>query len=149
MARARRPPEPVGDALQHVLQRIDPERRLALFRIWATEVGEAVAARAEPAAFRDGVLSVRVSGAAWMQELQFAKEEIRDRLNRRLGAEVIRDVYFVSGGAERARTRDVPADPSPADVADEPIDLPPLRDPRLAEVFGRIARAHRRRAHGR
>jgi hypothetical protein len=148
MARARRPPETVGDALQHVLQRIDPERRLEIFRVWAAEVGDAVAARAAPAAFRDGVLSVRVSGAAWMQELQFIKEEIRAKLNRRLGSEVVRDVYFVSGGTERpAAPRSVapPTATDEADEPDEPVDLPPLRDPRLAEVFGRIARAHRRR----
>src|SRR5215470_19391550 len=140
MARPWQPPSRVNDALQHVLQRIDPERRLELFRIWAAEVGATVAARAAPAAFRDGVLSVRVRGAAWMQELQFAKEEIRTRLNQRLGAEIVRDVYFVSGGAEAAPAR---AERPPAavrsDEPDEPIDLPPLRDARLADVFARIA----------
>jgi predicted nucleic acid-binding Zn ribbon protein len=147
MARTPRRPERVNDALQHVLQRIDPDRRLELFRVWATEVGAAVAARATPAGFRDGILSVRVNGATWMQELQFAKETIRQRLNQRLGSEVVRDVYFVSGGGEStppAPTRKA----TPADVedADEPIDLPKLRDPRLAEIFTRIARAHRRRS---
>lgn len=145
MARSGRRVEPVGDALRQVLQRIDPERRLEVFRIWASEVGEAVAARAEPAAFRDGVLSVRVRGAAWMQELQFAKEEIRTRLNRRLGAERVRDIYFVSG-SERAPPPPARQAPAPPDAPEEPpIDLPPLRDPRLAEVFARIARAHQRR----
>jgi predicted nucleic acid-binding Zn ribbon protein len=145
MARIGRRVEPVGDALRQVLQRIDPERRLEVFRIWAGEVGDAVAARAEPAAFRDGVLSVRVRGAAWMQELQFAKEEIRTRLNRRLGAERVRDIYFVSG-SERAPAPPVPRQsPAPAAAPGPPIDLPPLRDPRLAEVFARIARAHQRR----
>jgi predicted nucleic acid-binding Zn ribbon protein len=145
MARIGRRVEPVGNALRQVLQRIDPERRLEVFRIWAGEVGDAVAARAEPAAFRDGVLSVRVHGAAWMQELQFAKEEIRTRLNRRLGAERVRDIYFVSG-SERAPAPPAPRQsPAAADPSNPPIDLPPLRDPRLAEVFARIARAHQRR----
>jgi len=137
----------VGDALQHVLQRIDPERRLAIFRVWATEVGDAVARRASPVGFRDGILSVRVNGAAWMQELQFAKEDIRTRLNRRLGVDVVRDVYFVAGSAVAP-----PAAPAPPprrvienDDDDAPMEIPPLRDPRLAEVFARIARAHRRR----
>jgi len=146
MARPRSRPEAVGDALQHVLQRIDPDRRLALFRIWNDEVGAAIAAHAEPAALRDGILSVRVHGAVWMQELQFAKEEIRTRLNQRLGAEVVRDVYFVSGAGDRTLAR--PADAPPVERAvddDEPVDLPPLRNPRLTEIFTRIARAHRRR----
>ena len=92
-------PNLLGDALRQVLQRIDPERRLAVYRVWVfwdDVVGAAVAARAQPASFRDGVLSVRVGGAAWMQELQFMKEDVRERLNERLGAELIRDIYFVS-----------------------------------------------------
>lgn len=145
MKRPRARPDRVGDALRQVLQRIDPERRLALFRIWAAEVGPAIAARSEPAGFRDGVLSVRVNGAGWMQELQFAKEEIRARLNARLGAEVVRDVYFVSGGGEVKQPARAAASSVPAPETDEPIELPPLRDQRLAEVFLRIARAHRKR----
>ena len=145
MARRRSTPKPVGDALQHLLQRIDPEHRLALFRVWASEVGDAIAAHAEPAGLRDGILSVRVHGAVWMQELQFAKEEIRTRLNHRLGTEVVRDVYFVSGAGERTPAQSAPAPPRATADDEEPVDLPPLRDPRLTEIFTRIARAHRRR----
>jgi predicted nucleic acid-binding Zn ribbon protein len=148
MARARRPPEPVRDALQHVLQRIDPDRRLEVFRVWAAEVGEAVAARAAPAAFRDGVLSVHVSSAVWMQELQFAKQEIRDRLNRRLGAEIVRDVYFVSGRSQPTPKRPPAAASVPTADASEPdaaSALPTLRNPHLTEIFSRLARTHQRR----
>ena len=59
---------------------------------------------------------------------------------------MVRDVYFVSGGGETKVP--VRAAAPPPDVADDdsgPIDLPPLRDQRLAEVFARITRAHRKR----
>ena len=144
MPRPRRPPERVDDALQHVLQRIDPERRLQLFRIWNAEVGATVAARAQPVGFRDGVLSVRVNSATWMQELQFAKEEIRERLNLRLDNDLVRDIYFVSGGGESAAKQPAVAPRTVEDAA--PVELPPIRDPKLAEVFARIASAHRRRS---
>jgi len=94
----------VADTLRRVLQRIDPDHRLEVYRLWTfwrEEVGQAIAARAEPAGFRAGVLSVRVNSAAWMQELQFMKEELRERLNARLGADLIRDIYFVSGPTRR------------------------------------------------
>src|SRR5262245_22866324 len=146
MARPPNRPDRAADALRHVLQRIDPERRLAVYRVWVfwdEVVGAAVAARAQPASFRDGVLSVRVGGAAWMQELQFMKEEVRERLNARLGAELIRDIYFVSGTIEPRRPARAAA--ATASSEDAPIELPPLRDARLAEVFARIARAHRGR----
>ncbi len=148
MAGRKTHPDRVANALRQVVQRIDPERRLAAYRLWtfwADEVGPAVAARAEPAAFRDGVLSVRVAGAAWMQELQFMKDELRQRLNSRLGAEIIRDIYFVSGAAPR------PAAPTPSPAAEPappleaPIALPEVSDPKLAAVLARLAEAARTR----
>jgi predicted nucleic acid-binding Zn ribbon protein len=110
---------------------------------WDDVVGAAVAARAQPAGFRDGVLSVRVGGAAWMQELQFMKEDVRERLNARLGAELIRDIYFISGVVEPRRPAPPPAATAIEDT--EPVELPPIRDARLAEVFERIARRHQGR----
>ena len=147
MARPRRPPGRVADALRQVVQRIDPDRRLAAYRLWtfwADEVGPAVAARAEPASYRVVVLSVRVHGAAWMQELQFMKEELRQRLNQRLGATLIRDIYFVSGPAPRAASQPKPAAEPPRAV--EPaIALPEVSDPALAAVLKRLAEAARTR----
>jgi predicted nucleic acid-binding Zn ribbon protein len=147
MARPKTTPGRVADALRQVVQRIDPDRRLAAYRVWTfwtDEVGPAVAARAEPAAFRDGILSVRVSGAAWMQELQFMKEELRERLNRRLGATMIRDIYFVSGPAPRPAKATAPAK-QPAAPTEDPIALPEVRDPALAAVLARLAEAARTR----
>ena len=147
MARPKTHPDRVADALRQVVQRIDPERRLAAYRVWTfwrDEVGPAVAARAEPSSFRDGVLSVRVSGAAWMQELQFMKEELRERLNARLGADVIRDIYFVSGPPPRAAQAAAPVKES-APPTEEPIALPAVSDPALAAVLARLAEAARTR----
>jgi predicted nucleic acid-binding Zn ribbon protein len=146
MAERRRPPGRVGDALRQVVQRIDPDRRLAVYRLWVfwdEEVGPAVAARAEPAAFRDGVLSVRVAGAAWMQELQFMKDELRERLNARLGAPLVRDIYFVSGSIARAAARRAVA--PPPRLVEDAIELPPIKDERLAALTERLARAARTR----
>lgn len=146
MRRSPSHPDRVADTLRHVLQRIDPQRRLAVYRVWTfwqDAVGAPVAARAQPAGYRDGVLSVRVAGAAWMQELQFMKEEVRERLNARLGAELIRDIYFISGTVEPPH-RPPPA-PTPPAVDNEPIEPPVLRNPRLTAVMERIARAQRER----
>ena len=143
-------PTRVTDPLHRLLQRIDPDKRLHVYRLWTfweREVGEAIAARAQPASYRAGVLAVRVSSAAWMQELQFMKEEIRERLNARLGADLVRDIYFVSGSASEPKPAARSRQPVAATEKEaEPITMPQLRDPRLAEVFERILRAHRRRS---
>lgn len=142
MRRAPGKPELLGNALRHLLRRVDPERRLEVFRLWPAEVGAALAARTAPAALRDGVLTVRVRGAAWMQELQFAKEEIRARLNSRLGADLVRDIYFVADStAASSPARSSPPAVRTADPgAEGPTEMPALRDPRLAEVFARLAK---------
>lgn len=139
-------PSALGKTLERVLKRIDPDKRLEVYRVWTfweEEVGEAIASRAEPAGFRAGVLSVRVSSASWTQELQFMKETLRERLNARLGKELIRDIYFISGSMAR---REAP--PAEDAVTSKPIAvplLPHIKNPELAAVFRRLVRAHARR----
>jgi len=48
-----------------------------------------------PLRLRRGVLFVGADGPAWMQEVQFLKPELRDRLNARLGRAVVRDIFVV------------------------------------------------------
>ncbi len=141
-------PTRVGNTLQRVLQRIDPDQRMNAFRVWTfwdEEVGDALARHAQPAGFRAGVLSVRVDSTTWMQELSFLKEGIRERLNRRLGEELIRDIYFVTGKVTEPSAREGEAEASTATAAAAnrrlPL-LPRLNNPEVAALFERIARAH-------
>jgi hypothetical protein len=143
-------PNCIGDVLERIFQRLDPPDRRGIYRIWSfwnDEVGEAIAQRAQPAGYHRGVLSVRVTSHAWMQELQFLKEDIRQRLNARLGHDQIRDIYFIAGGtgASAAQVHSGPRSPRKAQT-EEPIEpIPPLRDDRLAEAFERLVRAHAQR----
>jgi hypothetical protein len=107
----------LGKALGAVLKRVDPDEHLRVYRIWsfwAEEVGELIARRARPTYVRNGVLVVTVATHAWMQELRFMKESLRQRLNTRLGAELIHDLHFVPG----------PIDTEPADPAPPPDVVP-------------------------
>lgn len=133
-----------------MLKRLDTEQNLRAYEVWTfwdEEVGDALARRAQPSQFRNGLLIVTVSSHGWMQELQFLKDELRDRLNRRLGTDIIRDLYFVSG---KVRGR---PDPPSVDSSTEPElgecqavpDLPAIDDAELAEAFRRLAMARARR----
>ena len=131
--------------LDRLLRRIDPDDRLRAFRVWtfwSDEVGEAIAGHARPVALHAGVLTVSVDSPTWMQELQFLKETLRERLNARLGQVLIDDIYFVSGAVARPARR---ANTAPT-MGPPPAPLPPLRDPELAAAFGRIVQARARRA---
>jgi len=135
----------VVDILSDVLKRVDPEQQMRTYSIWnfwAEEVGELIARRAQPSHFRNGILFVTVATQSWMQELQFMKETIRERLNARLGAELVRDIFFVSGSITA---------PTSVDPAEKPLRgrtlmaLPPIADPTLAAAFTRIVEARARR----
>jgi hypothetical protein len=147
MRRARQPVTRAGEVLHTLLQRVDPEHQLRGYRLWAyweEEVGASIARRARPARFRNGILFVNVTTHAWLQELQFMKEDIRERLNRRVGAALVRDIFFASGTLDEAPP---PATPASIDVpcdADSGVDLPPLDGP-LAAAFERILSARARR----
>src|SRR5690349_1964046 len=91
------PPSRVADVLSTVLKRVDPEQQMrayALWSFWNDEVGAAIAQRAQPARVRNGILFVTVANHSWMQELQFMKDQIRERLNARLGEHLVRDIFF-------------------------------------------------------
>jgi len=157
MARSRRPASPsaiaVGNVLGDVLKRIDPEHQLRAYRIWSfwnDEVGAGIARRAQPTHFRNGILSVTVATHSWMQELQFMKNDIRERLNARLEAPLVRDIFFVSGTL--AITADPQTQPAAASTPSAPATqaeaaaFPALSDPALAAAFARIAEARAKRA---
>jgi predicted nucleic acid-binding Zn ribbon protein len=90
----------LGEVLRSALERLPFAQRLADGAIWVhwdTVVGPTVARHARPLRLRQGVLVVGVDGPEWMQELQFLKHELRERLNARLGREAVRDLYVVLG----------------------------------------------------
>ena len=143
----------VGDVLGDVLKRVDPEQQLRAYRIWSfwnDEVGEGIARRARPTRFRNGILFVTVATHSWMQELQFMKDRIRERLNARLDAPLVRDIFFISGSldADAADSSPnptaAPAAPVAAGRADIP-GLPAIDDPVLAAAFARIIEARAQR----
>ncbi len=72
---------------------------------WTETVGDEVAANARPVQLRQGRLTVSASSSAWAQTLQLMAETIKDRLNERLGAEVVSEVVFRHAGWEGSGRR--------------------------------------------
>jgi predicted nucleic acid-binding Zn ribbon protein len=140
-------PTRVRNPLASVLRRVDPDRRLRAYKVWTfwdDEVGEAIAARAQPVALRAGVLTVAVSSHTWMQELQFLRDDIIRRLNTRLGETLITDLFLVSATVEERKARGPRPRGEEESPPRAPVAIPPLHDPRLAAVFERLAQAQAR-----
>ena len=53
--------------------------------------------RAQPEAFKDGLLIVKVAGSVWAQQLQYQKRDMIQKLNSALESELVRDIRFKTG----------------------------------------------------
>ena len=97
-------PLPLGDVARQEFTALGLAERLReadIWRLWPEVVGPAVAARAMPLRIIKGTLTVVVSSGPWKQELGFLKGMMKDKLNDRLGAEVVRDIVLKSGSVEQ------------------------------------------------
>lgn len=88
---------PLGRALKAWIdenglrQRVDEARAV---EVWAHLVGPAILRVTDGVAVRHGVLTVRLTSAMWRHHLHQQREEWRQKLNARLGREVIDEVVF-------------------------------------------------------
>lgn len=72
-------------------------REAKAWQFWEEAVGSHIAGKATPVAFRDGTLTIRVSGSAWMQQLSLMKREIISQLNDAIGYPLVNDLFFRQG----------------------------------------------------
>jgi hypothetical protein len=86
--------------LEKALKKFDLEIRIKegkIWEVWDNVVGSTVARNAQPESIRGRVLFVIVSSSAWMQQLQFLKEKIIEKLNQSLGKTLVKSISFRLG----------------------------------------------------
>lgn len=76
-------------------------REMKIWQVWETAVGPQIAAKAMPSSFRDGVLTVRVAGSAWMQQLSLLRGEITAQVNAALGEFLVSEIFLKQGSIVR------------------------------------------------
>ncbi len=76
----------------------DPARALAL--VWTDVMGPDMAANARPVQLNRGRLVVSTSSSAWAQTLGYMEEELKAKLNDRLGSGTVKSVVFRHAGWE-------------------------------------------------
>ena len=92
----------------------DPARALAL--IWTDVAGPDVAANARPVQLKRGRLVVSTSSSAWAQSLGYMEEDLKVKLNERLGSGTVNSVVFRHAGWEE-RPKRATGPPSGASTA--------------------------------
>ena len=149
--RARLPyPAAVSDLLTAVFHGTPTEKRLRegkVWLVWDSAVGSQIASRARPVGFRDGTLTVVVSSAPWMQQLNFLKRGIMERLNALLGEELVRDIYLKAGNTDQAKSEETPVKRatrplSAKDMQKITEQTSPVVDPELREALAELLARH-------
>jgi predicted nucleic acid-binding Zn ribbon protein len=136
----------VHTAVKGALHRLNLDARMkgyAAWMVWDKAVGDTIAQQAQPAFMRGGVLFVKCSSSAWMQQLQFMKGQICAQLNQLLGKEVIKDIRFQMGMIDHPSRSDASVKDQEVmldDAEQARIDeaLRPLQDPDIREIARRI-----------
>ena len=145
--------ERLGQVLDKSLKRMEISTRLdeyGVWPIWNDIVGTTIARNAQPEKIRNGTLFVKVTSPVWMQQLQYMKEMIAEKLNQRLKTVIVRNIFFVVGrvNAEIVEIESKsPAPPSAAGADSRPDEdfLESVRDPEIRQAFKRLLRGYSRR----
>ena len=95
--RSGKGPEHIGTVLDSLFRQKGIEESIRVHRAvvdWESVVGEAVAKHASAVHIEHGTLIVEVESSAWMHRLQMEESDLRTRINRHFGEDIIRQIRF-------------------------------------------------------
>ena len=92
-------PESISLILGNLLKKRGWERKIKEFQAlanWSKIVGPKVAENSKPVRIEGQKLFVRVENSVWKNELVFMQKEIKEKLNKSVDGEVVKDIIFVN-----------------------------------------------------
>jgi len=93
-------PQSIHSILEKTLKALEidvPLKTYSIMGAWKEIVGEPVAIHSQPYSIRNRILFVDVSHSTWMQQLQFLKPTLLEKVNAFLGELLIQDIRFRLG----------------------------------------------------
>ena len=153
MAQKKSQLERIGEVLDKSLKRFDLGPRLdeyGVWTIWNEIVGPTIARNAQPEKIRNGTLFVKVSSPVWMQQLQFMKEMIVEKLNHRLECDIVKNIFFMVGRIDalgeiaEQKAHATAAATMPECSVNEDF-LQSINDPEIRDAFKKLLKSVARR----
>jgi hypothetical protein len=93
-------PKLIRSVLESALKGLEIDFQLKAYSIWGAWeeiVGEPVAHQTQPRSIRNRILFVDVSHPTWVQQLQFLKPQLLEKLNGFFGEPLLQDIRFRLG----------------------------------------------------
>jgi hypothetical protein len=93
-------PQPIRSVLENTLKNLEIDVQLKSYSIlgaWNEIAGATVAAHSQPRSIRNRILFIDVTHSTWMQQLQFLKPTLLEKVNNFLGEPLIQDIRFKLG----------------------------------------------------
>src|SRR4030065_1486741 len=95
-------------------------------------LGGSVSSHSQPHSIRNRILFIEVSHPTWMQQLQFLKPTLLEKVNTFLGEPLIQDIRFKLGKISPT----IPAPPKTPSLKDEKLDKATLN--RIESIVQKI-----------
>jgi hypothetical protein len=115
--------------------------------LWHKAVGGKIAENTLPQTIRKNILFVTVSNSVWMQELQFLKDQIRERINKDLPTLTIDDIRFKIGPVKETHRTSSKAPLLPLDPEEKQYVKKhgaAIKDPDLRSAFEAVMESYLR-----
>lgn len=129
-------PKPIRSVLDQTLRALEidvPLKAHSIWGAWEEIVGESVALHAQPRSIHNRILFINVSHSTWIQQLQFLKSTLIEKINSYLGESLIEDIRFKLGKISP------PIPTSPKTPSWQGEDLNKKTAKRIDDILERIA----------
>lgn len=93
-------PRHIGSIMDGTLRALEidvPLKAHSIWGAWEEIVGTSVALHAQPRSIHNRILFINVSHSTWIQQLQFLKSTLIEKINSYLGEPLVEDIRFKLG----------------------------------------------------
>ena len=93
-------PESVGPILDRLLKNLEIDKKVdegQALLVWPEAAGPKMAAKTKADSVYRGRMTVLAQNPSWVQECTFMRIQIKDKLNKLLGREIIKEIVFKVG----------------------------------------------------
>jgi len=150
MKKRAQKPSPLGEVLEKFFIRSGMKSRLMNQRIldsWKRAVGQGIAEQTQPLRIQNRVLQVRVANSVWMQQLQFMKGMILQKIREETGVAELDDLRLFLGELDSSEG----GEEDPGGISSRPVEdltenerariqkeVAGLSDPEMRRIFEKV-----------